>query len=97
MSPPDGPTPFDSEPLYELAAMYRLVHSEGIAEARESLLGDGTKRKVWDLADGEIPISDMARKLHISPQAISQHARQLAKAGLLRKLETGYCRRMLED
>ena len=77
--------------------MYRLVHSEDIAQARETLLGDGTRRRVWELADGETAASDIARKLHVSPQAIGQHIRQLAKTGLLRKLDTGYYRRMLEE
>lgn len=97
MSPTDGSASLDSQPLYELAAMYRLVHSEDIAAAREALLGDGTKRRVWELADGETGISDIARSLRVSPQAVGQHIRQLAKHGLLRKLSGGYYRRMLEE
>lgn len=87
----------DLGPLYDLAAMYRLVHHEEVVEARDEVLGESTRRRVWELADGTKTLAAMAKDIGISPQAVGQHAKQLTQRGLLRKLENGLYRRCLED
>ena len=87
----------DLGPLYDLVAMYRLVHHDEITKQREDVLGESTRRRVWEMADGETTLSTMARELGISPQAVSQHTKHLAQRGLLRKLSSGRYHRCLED
>ena len=89
--------PLDIGPIMELASMYKLVHAEEIAKNRDSLLGDGTRRKVWEQSDGDTSLGAMAKTLKISSQAVGQHTKQLVKFGLVRKLPTGLYLRMLED
>ena len=87
----------DLGPLYDLAAMYRLVHHEAIVHTRDEVLGESNRRRVWELADGDTSQVDMAQSLGISRQAVGHHTRYLAQRGLLRKLDDGHYRRCLED
>ncbi len=92
----------DLGPLYDLAAMYRLVHHEDVVRIRDEVLGDSTRRHVWGMADGETTLTAMAQKLGVSQQAVSQqavsqHAKQLAQRGLIRKLDNDRYQRCLED
>ena len=90
-------TDLDLGLLHDLAAMYRLVHHEEIARTRDEVLGESTRRRVWELADGSKTLADIGKDIGISRQAVGQHARQLSQRGLLRKLDNGLYRHCLED
>ncbi len=87
----------DLGPLYDLAAMYRLVHHEDIVRTRDEVLGDSNRKRVWEMADGDKTLAAMAQELGITRQAVGQHTKQLAQRGLIRKLDNGRYRRCLED
>jgi len=47
-------------------------------------LGDPTRRRVLELLrDGEQTVSDLTRRLPVTQSAVSQHLRQLKRAGLV--------------
>ena len=87
----------DLRPLYDLAAMYRLVHYAEVISMREELLGDSSRRRVWEMADGATTQAAMAQEIGITPQAVSQHTKHLTQRGLIRKLDNGRYQRCLED
>ena len=59
-------------------------------------LGDGTRRAIVSkLADGEVPLSQVAEPFDMSLTAVSKHVRVLSDAGLVsvsKRGRTRYCR-----
>jgi DNA-binding transcriptional ArsR family regulator len=54
------------------------------ANAALAALGDATRREIFErLAGGPCAVGDLARDLPVSRPAVSQHLRQLKKAGLV--------------
>jgi DNA-binding transcriptional ArsR family regulator len=54
------------------------------ANAALAALGDATRREIFErLAGGPCAVGDLARNLPVSRPAVSQHLRQLKKAGLV--------------
>lgn len=70
----------------DLLAVYKLVHSKEIEQAKGAVLGQGNRRKIYDLCDGETGVSDIARRVGISQPAVSEHVAALAEAGLLARV-----------
>jgi hypothetical protein len=85
-----------SDQIGDLVAMYRLVNRERIVRARDEALGDGTKKKVWEMCDGSKTGSDIARSLKVSPQRISQVLADLADWGIVSRNQEGrFVRRLV--
>lgn len=72
-----------NEKLGDLLGLYKLVHRAEIESAKARFLGEGTRKKVYALCDGETPVTQMAKTLSISQPAVSQHLAVLAEAGLI--------------
>lgn len=85
-----------SNQIADLVAMYRLVNKDRIARARDEVLGDGTRKQVWQRCDGTASGSDIARALKVSPQRISQVLADLSEAGIVSRNEEGKHVRRLE-
>ena len=84
-----------SNQLGDLLAMYRLVNRERITKARNDALGDGTKRKLWELCDGSKSQADLAKALNVSQQRVSQVMAELAEAGIVaRNSDNRWIRRL---
>lgn len=72
-----------SKKLDALLTIERLVNREKIEEELARTLGDGTRRKIFDMCDGEHSVSGMASQLDVSSPAVSQHLSALTEAGLI--------------
>lgn len=72
-----------NEKLGDLLALYKLVHLDQIIEAKTAVLGEGTRKKVYDLCDGATPVTEIAQKLKVTPPAVSQHLAALMDSGLV--------------
>ena len=71
------------EKLGDLLTVYKLLHYEEIEAAKERILGEGTRKQVYDLCDGEKTVAAMAKALKVSSPAVSQHLALLVDAGLV--------------
>lgn len=69
--------------LDSLLILQRLIHRERLDEELGRLLGDGTRRRIYDLCDGSRSVGEMAAALNVSSPAVSQHLAALASAGLV--------------
>ena len=85
-----------SNQLGDLLAMYRLVNKERITRARDEALGDGTKRKLWELCDGTRTQAELAKAVRVSQQRVSQIMGDLAEAGVVGRTADGQWLRRLE-
>lgn len=85
-----------SNQLGDLIAMYRLVNRERITRARDEALGDGTKRRLWELCDGSRTQAQLAKAVNVSQQRVSQVISDLADAGMVGRTADGKWLRRLE-
>ncbi len=86
-----------SNQLGDLLAMYRLVNRERIARGREDVLGDGTKRKLWEACDGSRTQAQLAKATGVTQQRVSQIVSELADAGMIARGADGKWARRLES
>jgi len=85
-----------SNQLGDLLAMYRLVNRERISRGRDEALGDGTKRKLWELCDGKRSQAELAKAVNVSQQRVSQIVADLADVGMVARATDGKWLRRLE-
>jgi DNA-binding transcriptional ArsR family regulator len=53
-------------------------------QARLAALGDPSRRAIFDLlADGPLPVGEIARRLPVTRSAVSQHLRVLGDVGIV--------------
>ena len=72
-----------SNQLGDLIAMYRLVNKDRIARGRDEALGDGNRRKLWELCDGVRTQAELAKEVGVTQQRVSQIVTELADAGVV--------------
>lgn len=70
----------------DLLAVYKLLHSKEIEEAKRAALGEGNRRKIYELCDGERGVGEIARQVGISQPAVSENVAALVEAGLLARV-----------
>ena len=73
-----------SNQLGDLLAMYRLVNKDRIARGRDEALGDGNRRKLWELCDGAGTQAELAREAGVTQRRVSQIVSELADADVMR-------------
>ena len=69
--------------LGDISALVKLVYRREISQAKSEVLGDGTRRKIYNMCDGQTSVKAIANSLQISPPAVSQHLSVLLDAGLV--------------
>ncbi len=69
--------------LDDLLALYKLVHADTIKAAKDQLLANDTRRKIYERCDGTTGVTEISRELGISQPAVSAHVAALLEAGLL--------------
>lgn len=86
--------------LNDLIGLYKLVNSGTIEAAKNRLLANSNRRKVYESCDGGTGVTEISRQIGISQPAVSGHVAALAEAGLLGKTTNDgriFYRRRLED
>ena len=79
-------TRFDARHIFNHMVKYKSADLDMVFSA----LGDATRRAILArLADGDSPVTELARPHDISLPAISKHLRVLEQAGLIRKKRDG--------
>lgn len=62
------------------------IQNQPNLDAIFAALSDPTRRAIlWQLADGEAPVKELARPFNISQPAVSRHLKVLEKAGLIER------------
>lgn len=74
--------------LEQSLLIQRMVHREQIEQQIGHVLGDGTRRKIYEMCDGTNTVGEMAEALNISSPAVSQHLNILAKAELVEQQDS---------
>lgn len=74
-----------SAQIDEVLSLLKVVHREQIDRHIHAILGDGTRRRIYEMCDGQNSVADMAAGLNISSPAVSQHLAVLTRAGLVRQ------------
>lgn len=69
--------------LQKMLSVLKLSNAETLRQAKESLLKNETKRKIYELCDGKHTVGDIASELTTTQPNVSQHLSSLLEAGLL--------------
>ena len=69
--------------LGDLLAVYKLLHSVEIEDAKARVLGDGTRKKIYDLCDGQTGVTEIAKALKVAQPTVSNHISVLLDSGLV--------------
>jgi DNA-binding transcriptional ArsR family regulator len=69
--------------LQKILSVLKLSNGETLRQAKENLLKNETKRKIYELCDGKHTVGDIASELMTTQPNVSQHLSSLLEAGLL--------------
>lgn len=76
--------------LKEILEIMKLSNSETLKTVKEKALsGSPLRQKIYELADGDKTVSDIAKELNKSLQQISNNIAILQKAGLIKEVRNG--------
>lgn len=67
----------------DLISLYKLLNAEKIEEAKRKVLGEATRKAVYEACDGQTSGSTIAKMLNITQPAVSQHIAALVESGLV--------------
>jgi DNA-binding transcriptional ArsR family regulator len=69
--------------LQKILSILKLSNTEAIARAKEIILKNETKRKIYELCDGKHTVGDIASELNTTQPNVSQHLATLLEIGLV--------------
>jgi len=69
--------------LEKILCVLKLVNSKEIQEEKDRLLKNETKRRIYELCDGNHTVSDIATELSTTQPNVSYHLSSLLESGLL--------------
>lgn len=69
--------------LEKTLAILKLINSEGVLKKKEDLLQNETKRRIYDLCDGEHTVKDIVSTLGATQPNVSYHLSSLLESGLV--------------
>ena len=69
--------------LQRILSVLKLSNAETLRQAKESLLKNETKRKIYELCDSKHTVGDIATELKTTQPNVSQHLSSLLEVGLL--------------
>ncbi|RLI40313.1 hypothetical protein DRO69_13050 [Candidatus Bathyarchaeota archaeon] len=75
--------------LEKILCILKLVHSKEIVKEKERILKNETKRKVYDLCDGNHTVTDIAVELNTTQPNVSYHLASLLESGLILYKDVG--------
>lgn len=75
--------------LEKILAILKLTNAEKIAEAKEKMLQNETKKRIYDLCDGRRTVTDIVTALSLSQPNVSYHLSSLLESGLLSYKDVG--------
>lgn len=75
--------------LNRFFALYKLINSEKIKEKKENILKSKTKRRIYELCDGQHTVTDITNELNLSQPNVSYHLSTLLESGLVSYVEEG--------
>lgn len=69
--------------LEKVLAILKLANVERVLQAKESILRNETKRRVYELCDGRHTVRDIADQLNTTQPNVSYHLSTLLESGLV--------------
>jgi DNA-binding transcriptional ArsR family regulator len=69
--------------LQKILSVLKLSNNEAIVRAKETILKNETKRKIYELCDGKHTVGDIASELITTQPNVSQHLATLLEFGLV--------------
>jgi DNA-binding transcriptional ArsR family regulator len=75
--------------LEKILCVLKISNNVTIQEEKEKILGNETKKKIYELCDGKHTVSDIAKKLRTTQPNVSYHLASLLESGLVLYDELG--------
>lgn len=75
--------------LQKILSVLKLTNVENLRQAKDSILKNETKKKIYDLCDGKHTVGDIASELATTQPNVSQHLSSLLEYGLVLYGEKG--------
>lgn len=75
--------------LQKILSVLKLANSKAILREKEEILKNKTKRKVYELCDGNHTVSDIVSELNLTQPNVSYHLSSLLESGLVLYDELG--------
>jgi DNA-binding transcriptional ArsR family regulator len=69
--------------LEKILCVLKLANNEELQKQKENLLKNDTKRRIYELCDGNHTVSDIATELATTQPNVSYHLSSLLESGLL--------------
>ena len=69
--------------LEKILSVLKLANSKVILQEKEEILKNKTKRKIYELCDGNHTVSDIASELNTTQPNVSYHLSSLLESGLV--------------
>lgn len=75
--------------LQKILSVLKLANAESLNKAKEAVLKNETKKKIYELCDGKHTVGDIASELKATQPNVSQHLSSLLEFGLVLYDEKG--------
>jgi DNA-binding transcriptional ArsR family regulator len=75
--------------LQKILSVLKLSNAETLRQAKEQILKNETKKKIYELCDGKHTVGDIASELMTTQPNVSQHLSTLLEFGLVLYGEKG--------
>ena len=69
--------------LEKILCVLKLANSKAILQEKDKILGNGTRRRIYELCDGKHTVGDIALELETTQPNVSYHLSSLLESGLV--------------